>query len=226
MPDAPRNWLQAKYLPIRNRTRTTAVTSCTCPPARLKSPLAVLPHSLTRTLAPSTSSELEARLVSSVGRSPSSSSAFPLPSLSARPSVFISCFQCKHSIDARHRHRRPRPRSFSAITQPLSQCVAAVRCRRKTPRAAGRPRPLLTPLALPVSLPSFLPCLAPSCRRCRRRILTFISSEFPPNWECKMHRALFRGFPRSSFPSCYALQSTKLYSLSISRQLFRMGTAD
>ena len=221
---APRNWLQAKYLPILNRAyHRRAVTSCP-PGSKVRSSSSRLP-SLARSSS-STSSELEARLVSSVGLPPPPLLLLPSPSESLRPSVFISCFQCKHSIDARHRHRRPRPRSFSAITQPLSQCVAAVRCRRKTPRAAGRPRPLLTPLALPVSLPSFLPCLAPSCRRCRRRILTFISSEFPPNWECKMHRALFRGFPRSSFPSCYALQSTKLYSLSISRQLFRMGTAD
>ena len=170
MPDATRNWLQAKYLPIRNRTRTTAVTSCPCPPARLKSPLAVLPHSLslTRTLAPSTSSELEARLVSSVGRSPSSSSAFPLPSLSARPSVFISCFQCKHSIDARRRRRRrPRPRSVAAITQKLSQCVAiAPPLPPKNATTEWLLRPLLTPLALlPPSLPSFLP--------------SFLSSRFP-----------------------------------------------
>ena len=61
----------------------------------------------------------------------------------------------------------------------------------------------------PSSLPSFLPFLPLSCRRCRRRILIFISPEFPPKWECKMQnaRALFLGFSRScSSPASPLLQ--------------------
>ena len=141
MLSAPRNWLQAKYLPILNRAyHRRAVTSCP-PGSKVRSSSSRLP-SLARSSS-STSSELEARLVSSVGLPPFPSSSFlPLLSLSAPPCL-------SHASNANIRStpdtatavpgpaRSPRSLSHSVNASPPSAAAAA---EKRPARLAGLAR--------------------------------------------------------------------------------------